>query len=42
VSVSDFHERLVAEVRQTWDADVAVNDLNLEEIFVEMHDGAAV
>ncbi|HEX3599443.1 MAG TPA: ABC transporter ATP-binding protein [Lacipirellulaceae bacterium] len=42
VSVSDFDERLVAEVRQTWDADVAVNDLNLEEIFVEMHDGAAI
>jgi ABC-2 type transport system ATP-binding protein len=41
VSVADFDERLLAEVRQTWDADVAVNDLNLEEIFVEMHDGAA-
>jgi ABC-2 type transport system ATP-binding protein len=42
VSVSDFNERLVAQVGQTWDADVSVNDLNLEEIFVEMHDGAAV
>lgn len=41
VSVSDFDERLVAQVRQTWDADVSVNDLNLEEIFVEMHDGVA-
>lgn len=40
VSVADFDERLVNEMRQTWDADVAVNDLNLEEIFVEMHDGA--
>jgi len=39
VSVADFDERLVAEMRQTWDADVSVNDLNLEEIFVEMHDG---
>lgn len=39
VSVADFNERLLAQVRQTWDADVAVNDLNLEEIFVEMHDG---
>lgn len=42
VSVADFDERLVAQMRQTWDADVAVNDLNLEEIFVEMHDGAAI
>lgn len=41
VSVADFNERLLAQVRQTWDADVAVNDLNLEEIFLEMHDGAA-
>ena len=41
VSVADFDERLVAQMRQTWDADVAVNDLNLEEIFVEMHDGIA-
>lgn len=40
VSVADFSERLVAEMRQTWDADVSVNDLNLEEIFVEMHNGA--
>jgi ABC-2 type transport system ATP-binding protein len=42
VSVADFNERLVTEMRQTWEADVAVNDLNLEEIFVEMHDGANV
>lgn len=42
VSVADFDERLVAEMRETWDADIAVNDLNLEEIFVEMHDGATV
>jgi ABC-2 type transport system ATP-binding protein len=42
VSVSDFDERMVAEMRQTWNADIAVNDLNLEEIFVEMHDGAAI
>jgi ABC-2 type transport system ATP-binding protein len=42
VSVADFNERLVAEMRQTWDADVAVNDLNLEEIYLEMHDGAHV
>jgi ABC-2 type transport system ATP-binding protein len=39
VSVADFDERLVADMRETWDADVSVHDLNLEEIFVEMHDG---
>jgi ABC-2 type transport system ATP-binding protein len=41
VSVANFDERLVADMRTTWDAEVAVHDLNLEEIFVEMHDGAA-
>jgi ABC-2 type transport system ATP-binding protein len=40
VSVADFDERLVADMRKTWDAEIAVHDLNLEEIFVEMHDGA--
>jgi ABC-2 type transport system ATP-binding protein len=39
VSVADFDERLVADMRKTWDAEVSVHDLNLEEIFVEMHDG---
>jgi len=39
VSVADFDQRLVADMRQTWDAEVSVHDLNLEEIFVEMHDG---
>jgi ABC-2 type transport system ATP-binding protein len=42
VSVADFDERLVDEMRETWDADVSVNDLNLEEIFVEMHDGDSI
>jgi ABC-2 type transport system ATP-binding protein len=41
VSVEDFDEQLVSEMRETWDAEVSVNDLNLEEIFVEMHDGIA-
>jgi len=41
VSVANFDEHLAAEMRTTWDADVAVHDLNLEEIFVEMHDGAS-
>lgn len=40
VSVADFDERLVGDMQKTWDADVSVHDLNLEEIFVEMHDGA--
>jgi ABC-2 type transport system ATP-binding protein len=39
VSVANFDERLAADMRQTWDADVAIQDLNLEEIFVEMHNG---
>jgi ABC-2 type transport system ATP-binding protein len=41
VSVANFDERLAADIRQTWDADVAIQDLNLEEIFVEMHNGRA-
>jgi ABC-2 type transport system ATP-binding protein len=40
VSVDDFDEELVHELRQTWQAEVAVQDLNLEEIFVELHDKA--
>ena len=38
VSVANFDERMATEMRTTWDAEVAVHDLNLEEIFVEMHD----
>jgi ABC-2 type transport system ATP-binding protein len=41
VSVADFSDRLVADMEHTWDAEVAVHDLNLEEIFVEMHYGEA-
>lgn len=37
VSVASFDEHLVDDLRATWNADVAVHDLNLEEIFVEMH-----
>jgi ABC-2 type transport system ATP-binding protein len=40
VSVTDFDERLVTDMEKAWDADVSVQDLNLEEIFVEMHDGS--
>lgn len=38
VSINGFDERLLDNLRSTWDADVSVVDLNLEEIFVEMHD----
>ncbi len=38
VSVADFDEQLVHDLRRTWGADVSVEDLNLEEIFVELHD----
>lgn len=37
VSVDDFDERLADDLREQWHADVTVQDLNLEEIFVEMH-----
>lgn len=38
VTVADFSDELANELRTTWDADVSVTDLNLEEIFVELHD----
>jgi ABC-2 type transport system ATP-binding protein len=38
VSVDDFDDELLKNVRQTWQADVSVEDLNLEEIFLELHD----
>ena len=37
VCVDRFSEELVSMIRDKWDADVTVHDLNLEEIFVEMH-----
>ena len=37
VSVADFDEQLVHQMRNTWHAEISVHDLNLEEIFVEMH-----
>jgi ABC-2 type transport system ATP-binding protein len=40
VSVANFDERMVSDMEKTWDADISIHDLNLEEIFVEMHDGA--
>lgn len=38
VAVADYDEGLAEDLRETWDAEISVTDLNLEEIFVEMHD----
>ena len=37
VAVADLDEGLVDEVRNKWQADVTVEDLNLEDIFLELH-----
>lgn len=37
VAVSALDDRLVREVEIEWQADVAVEDLNLEDIFLELH-----
>lgn len=42
VSVGNFSESLINEMQTTWDAEVTVHDLNLEEIFVEMHEEEGV
>ena len=39
VAVADLDDDLVREVRDKWHADVAVEDLNLEDIFLELHHG---
>ena len=41
VTVDEFDEQLVDELRTTWSAEVAVEDLNLEEIFVALHEPLA-
>jgi ABC-2 type transport system ATP-binding protein len=38
VTVDGVDERLLADVRERFSADVLVDDLNLEEIFLELHD----
>jgi ABC-2 type transport system ATP-binding protein len=38
VAVSGASETLVDDLRRQWRAEVTVEDLNLEEIFLEMHD----
>ena len=37
VSIANFDEQFVDQLRETWDADITIHDLNLEEIFVEIH-----
>ncbi|HUQ69033.1 MAG TPA: ABC transporter ATP-binding protein [Planctomycetaceae bacterium] len=39
VAVADLDDALVHEVETNWQADVSVEDLNLEEIFLELHHG---
>jgi ABC-2 type transport system ATP-binding protein len=39
MSVSAFTPELVADIARRWSASVEVQDLNLEEIFLELHDG---
>jgi ABC-2 type transport system ATP-binding protein len=41
VAVDDFDDDLIDDLRAAWHADVAVEDLNLEEIFVALHEGPA-
>lgn len=38
VAMPHVTQTLLTELRASWDADVIVEDLNLEEIFVELHD----
>jgi len=38
VSVAQCDESLVEEIEKRWSATVAIEDLNLEEIFLELHD----
>jgi ABC-2 type transport system ATP-binding protein len=42
VTVDGVDERLLADVRERFSADVLVDDLNLEEIFLELHDAESV
>ena len=38
VSIPSISDPLIEELRSTWDADIDVEHLSLEEIFVELHD----
>ncbi len=37
VAVADLDDRLVDELTKTWNAEVTIEDLNLEDIFLELH-----
>lgn len=37
VAATNVSDRMVSDLRSQWDAEVAVEDLNLEEIFLELH-----
>ncbi len=37
VAISDMHPHMVEELKAKWHADVSVEDLNLEDIFLELH-----
>lgn len=37
VTVTDLNDELLTELRNRYDAEIAVEDLNLEDIFVELH-----
>lgn len=37
VTVTDLNDDLLAELKRKYDTDIAVEDLNLEDIFVELH-----
>ena len=39
VAVADLDDHLVTELQDKWRADVTVEDLNLEDIFLELHHG---
>jgi ABC-2 type transport system ATP-binding protein len=39
VAVADLDDELLHEVESTWQAEVSVEDLNLEDIFLELHHG---
>jgi ABC-2 type transport system ATP-binding protein len=42
VTIDGVDERLLTDVRERFAADVIVDDLNLEEIFLELHDAESV
>jgi ABC-2 type transport system ATP-binding protein len=42
VTIDGVDERLLTDVRERFAADVLVDDLNLEEIFLELHDAESV